>query len=655
MKPTRQWLEVKNLTADERTLLTNITFGGAWQIQKSKTKKQENLRVRAQVIHQLITGRGSFYNAEENGWTSPRLVAIRNAEIIGILDLESVRLHCPLLIEDCTFSSGISLRESQSRTIRIHRCSLEYVNANQLQAHGDFELHNVAIRDSLLLHEATISGNVSIEGEFEKSTHSSSIDCTRMEVNGDAQIIPKSSEQVKLTGANIRGALSVYGGYRGPEAFEAPNLEVGLDALFGYGLESRNEIKDLTIRGRLSLTGAHIHGDLDMAGKFYAEDFPGYSAIFAENIRVDGDFLGSCQTQGRLRLTGARVGSNVILSGSYDASPREDFAIWADRIRVDQNFSAGLDSERKVVTFDTEGRASLLGCWIGGDMRLSGQLTSGDDSESVALDVRNSQIEQDMELYFSADGDVMMNGVQIVGNLVLRGECGDITAERLRVGHTFFCRPKKLDHLNLAFSELRVWVIRNPEAETLRASQTVLRGCTYEAMPYLSEAGVEEWIKWLDKDPAPGFSTQPFSQLAGVYRAYGHDPEARTVLISGEVRRRKQQSWLHRAWGRVLWVTAGYGYRPLLMVAWLALIVLIGTSVTAALPRSDFIINGRIASPFNPFLYTIGSVLPIVDLGESKIVPHGAAQWVSAILVTLGWVLATAVIAAVTNILRRGD
>ncbi|HLZ36438.1 MAG TPA: hypothetical protein VKP64_01485 [Mycobacteriales bacterium] len=46
-------------------------------------------------------------------------------------------------------------------------------------------------------------------------------------------------------------------------------------------------------------------------------------------------------------------------------------------------------------------------------------------------------------------------------------------------------------------------------------------------------------------------------------------------------------------------------------------------------------------------------LLPFVDLGYSRWVAHGRVLTVTAILVGLGWVLATAVVAAFTEVVRR--
>jgi hypothetical protein len=114
--------------------------------------------------------------------------------------------------------------------------------------------------------------------------------------------------------------------------------------------------------------------------------------------------------------------------------------------------------------------------------------------------------------------------------------------------------------LNLAFAYAKVW----SDNAIGRATPTVLRGFRYDALyPGPDEVRPQERIAWLNRDPS-GYTPQPYSQLAGSYRAEGHDASARKVLVASEDRRRRtwKRHWPHRAWGRLLWGTVRYGYQP---------------------------------------------------------------------------------------------
>jgi hypothetical protein len=58
--------------------------------------------------------------------------------------------------------------------------------------------------------------------------------------------------------------------------------------------------------------------------------------------------------------------------------------------------------------------------------------------------------------------------------------------------------------------------------------------------------------------------------------------------------------------------------------------------------------------PFNPLIYTLNLLLPVVDFGQARAYdPQGPEQWLSYILIAAGWTLATAVAAGIIRVLQR--
>jgi hypothetical protein len=63
----------------------------------------------------------------------------------------------------------------------------------------------------------------------------------------------------------------------------------------------------------------------------------------------------------------------------------------------------------------------------------------------------------------------------------------------------------------------------------------------------------------------------------------------------------------------------------------------------------------RYRTHFNPVVYTLDLLLPLVNLGQKNAFnPAGAEQWLSYALIASGWVLVTTVAAAAARVLRRG-
>ncbi|KUO16014.1 hypothetical protein [Streptomyces dysideae] len=82
--------------------------------------------------------------------------------------------------------------------------------------------------------------------------------------------------------------------------------------------------------------------------------------------------------------------------------------------------------------------------------------------------------------------------------------------------------------------------------------------------------------------------------------------------------------------------TVGYGYRPL-RAAWLLLCLLAtGTALFTALPPTA-VGDGK-PPPFQPAIYTLDLLLPLVDLGQERSYgPTGIMQWSTVALIGMGW------------------
>ena len=99
-------------------------------------------------------------------------------------------------------------------------------------------------------------------------------------------------------------------------------------------------------------------------------------------------------------------------------------------------------------------------------------------------------------------------------------------------------------------------------------------------------------------------------------------------------------------------ITVGYGYRPTRAALWLAALLALGTVVFAIAPPAPF--AGTQVPPFNPLIYTLNLLLPVVAFGQARAYdPRGPEQWLSYVLIAAGWTLATAVAAGIIRVLQR--
>jgi hypothetical protein len=176
-----------------------------------------------------------------------------------------------------------------------------------------------------------------------------------------------------------------------------------------------------------------------------------------------------------------------------------------------------------------------------------------------------------------------------------------------------------------------------------------LSGLSYEALdPPMAAA---QRVRWLRRDP-DGYVVGNYETLAAMYRRHGADGSARAVLLAKERDRLKYLPVHRQPWAWIQEVTVGYGYRPLRAGAWLAAFLGAGTLVFGLHHPPAF--GGTPHPAFNPFIYTVDLVVPLVNLGmRGAYDPQGPQRWLAYFLIAAGWIFATTIAAGIARVLRR--
>jgi hypothetical protein len=182
-----------------------------------------------------------------------------------------------------------------------------------------------------------------------------------------------------------------------------------------------------------------------------------------------------------------------------------------------------------------------------------------------------------------------------------------------------------------------------------------LRGFTYDTLDN-TKISVRERLGWLARDP-DGYTPQPYEQLAVTCRRAGDEQAARRVAIAKQRRRRAELTWPGKVWSGLLDGLVGYGYRTWQAGLWLAAFLLAGVAVFAHAHTHQQLTPAKQPNElqhFNPLVYALDVLLPIVNLGqEGGWVPHRFAAVCFWVLTLAGWVLTTAVVAGLTGVLKR--
>ncbi|MBD0673459.1 oxidoreductase [Streptomyces sp. CBMA156] len=399
----------------------------------------------------------------------------------------------------------------------------------------------------------------------------------------------------------------------------------------------------------------------------------------ASRLSTTGDLhLARCRVPGGIRLTDARIGTDLLLNQTVIGGDRHARALSADGIAVNQDFEA----ER----LETTGELSIRTARIGGRLSLRGaQLRAIPQKNRICLNAVRISVGHTLYLTGSADlgwvgsrgyygsgygeypppdgpvtpfrafGRVRLSDSRFEGACLISGEFhleGDDELALSRI-HTpelrFSCKFRPTGTVSLSRARIGN-LVDEPQAWPL-GRHLRLTGFVYENLRPITPFTVRQRIAWLEGSSVD-FQPESYEQLAAALRRDGADDDAREVLYAKQRRRRRTLPLPARVWGAVQDATVGYGYRPGRAGLWLLLAWFLGSLWFATHPLEPLKADER--PHWNPVLYTLNQLLPIVDLGQGGWNPGGLTQWISAGLVVVGWLLASTVVAGATRMLQRG-
>jgi hypothetical protein len=174
----------------------------------------------------------------------------------------------------------------------------------------------------------------------------------------------------------------------------------------------------------------------------------------------------------------------------------------------------------------------------------------------------------------------------------------------------------------------------------------------------------QDWLaRHVDANGERAFAPRAYEQLAATYRATGEDGAARAVAIARARAHREHlpsdlRGWARRGWSRFLAITVGYGYRPWQALIWLAVLwAPLAWLIDRA--RDNGAMRLLAGDPAErpelvPGIYALDVLVPVVEFGQrAHWHPELPYTWASWAAIVLGWALATALVAGITNVYRR--
>ncbi|MET8445835.1 oxidoreductase [Streptomyces sp. NPDC005209] len=390
----------------------------------------------------------------------------------------------------------------------------------------------------------------------------------------------------------------------------------------------------------------------------------------AARVTTEGDLhLPRCRFQNGIRLTDAHIGTDLLINQAVVYRDRYGRSIGADGLTVGYDLQADM--------LEAHGEVSLRSAKIGVSLSLRGARLA---SPYTRRALNAPQLTVGRTLYLSPAGvgnPMAGNTTPARGTRVQRFECqGGVRLDDGRVGDAI-----DLERARFAFTDDQELAMRRVQVPELRflgekpqRGKVVLSGArvvnlvdradswpdpgnlhmlgfSYENLVPHGPFPLSRRLDWVSAATAE-YNPEPYERLATVLRAAGEDEDARHVLLAKQRRRRETLPLVPKVWGYLQDMVVAYGYRPGRAAVWMA--VLWATSAFAFTHAGHSPANGDSHLPWSPALLALDLLLPVIDLGQAGQWQMSSVwQWLSTALILLGWILATAVAAGATRLLRR--
>jgi len=434
----------------------------------------------------------------------------------------------------------------------------------------------------------------------------------------------------RLPGARVGGILSFSGAVLsnpGEDALMATRLVVDGNAFFSDGFSAA---------GAMRLLGAHIHGQLNLNGATL--DNPGAAALIADGVVVDTDiFAARCLVEGEMHMFGARVGGDVTLDGTVVRNDGDTLA--AEGIEI----GGSLHSRNG---FSSTGQIQLSSARIGHQLSLRRATLANPDGP--ALQGTHLTIGHDFfaDEDFAAHGGLDLTRCRVGGRIVLATENldGEVSLSQVHADRLHLTGAAR-GPISLTDTTVRVL---HHDPEDWPEAGFDLHGLTYSTLKPL-DLPATRWLHWLRRGLPDGYRPQPYAQLATTLRNVGNDRDARVVLLARQRHRRHHLPLWSKPWGWLQDVAVGYGYVPWRAAGWLGMLWLAGWLYF----RDQRPLPGG-STDYQPALYALDLLLPVLSLGQRGTVHFtGAAQIVAVAITVCSWILGIAVLAGLTRALTR--
>lgn len=284
--------------------------------------------------------------------------------------------------------------------------------------------------------------------------------------------------------------------------------------------------------------------------------------------------------------------------------------------------------------FYSNGEIDLMSAYLGG-----------------SLNCTNGEFVNEKGITLNCNGVKINGGVFLNENFKAKGKI-DFRSSQISKSLIF------LSLNEICFLDLNSSQISRLKLDNANIQDIDLDGCVYEHLDSFI------FLDWIDKMPkSETFKPQPYKQLAKVLRNMGHNEDADDMMIKyNDIITGRSENWFIKKLKQIYGFTAGYGYKPMRVIfsmftVWLfcslfywntSKVAIFAPTNPLVFQKKDFyqcnvnsdgtslldtfswskynssnnwILNENIEgeyTTFNPFMYSLDVILPIVDLQVEK-------------------------------------
>ncbi len=254
---------------------------------------------------------------------------------------------------------------------------------------GDFDLESSAVDVGIMLRECRFESKPNLTDARLRSlrlpgTALPGLEATNLRVSGNLELNEgfESHGEVTLLGAHIGGDLRMAGAVL--DNYDENDAAARAMVASRLTVDGALLARDLEARGQLRFISARVDGLMSFAGaKLYN---PGRVAFQGERLQVGESlfFQRDCIVDGRVILQNATINGGVDALGSTFRSPGSGATLQMARARVGRNVSL---KEAKI-----EGTVALRAADVGGDVTFADSTLDSDEGKVLAQGLRTNTL-----------------------------------------------------------------------------------------------------------------------------------------------------------------------------------------------------------------------------------------------------------------------